>query len=108
MPEAKVPTNLLKLLAIRGEDETGGWENCSLLLRCCFRFCRTWTNDPRLSSHFKHLSCFGLNNIKPPKFLTSVLTSRTDLKSLDIDANLDCVKEEKNSCLIKYTDNAVR
>lgn len=50
--------DLLKLLAIRGDDETGGWENCSLLLRCCFRF--------------------------------SVLTSRTDLKSLDIEASLDC------------------
>lgn len=32
--------DLLKLFAIRGDDETGGWENCSLLLRCCFRFCR--------------------------------------------------------------------
>lgn len=40
MPEAEMSTNLLKLLAIRGEDETGAWENCSLLLRCCFRFCR--------------------------------------------------------------------
>lgn len=28
----------------------------------------------------------------PPEFLTSVLTSRTDLKSLDIEANLDWAK----------------
>lgn len=45
-PEAKMWTDLLKLLAIRGDCETGGWENCSLLLRCCFRFCRKKeTND---------------------------------------------------------------
>lgn len=36
--EAEMWRDLLKLLAMRGEDDAGGWENCSLLLRCCFRF----------------------------------------------------------------------
>lgn len=49
------------------------------------------TNDPIISSHFKPLLCF--DDKKPPKVLTSVLTSRTDLKSLDIEANLDCRKQ---------------
>lgn len=36
---------------------------------------------------------------KALKSLTSVLTSRTDLKSLDMEANLDCVQQEKR---LKY------
>ncbi|TNN45463.1 hypothetical protein EYF80_044322 [Liparis tanakae] len=49
--EAKTWTDLLKLLAIRGEDETGGWENCSLLLRCCFRDLQADWNSRVRSRH---------------------------------------------------------
>lgn len=87
MSEAETLTNLLKLLAMRGEDETGGWENCSLLLRCCFRFCKRYETQLTIQT-----LTMALSDENPSQFLTSVLTSRTDLKSLDIEANLDCVK----------------
>lgn len=97
--EAKMWIDLLKLLAIRGEDETGGWENCSLLLRCCFRFCRKRQMMERLNGTEKKpvprffLYFLPLNDKVYQIFLTSVLTSRTDLKSLDMEASLDCGKQ---------------
>ena len=97
-----VGRDLLKLLAM-GEEEEGGWENCSLLLRCCFRFCWTTRDTLPLLLFLFFKFNYGItaptaterSTARKHAGLTSVLTSRTDLKSLDMDASLDCEHRSK-------------
>lgn len=86
---------LPKLFACKGEVDAGACENCSRLLFCSFRFCsfgKIW-RDFRMNEisrkNYQITVIYPLRRRGVWLGLTSVLTSSTDLKSLDIDASLD-------------------
>lgn len=99
--------DLLKLFAIRGDVETGGWENCSLLLRCCFRFCSKVkvSNKMYICPKVPYICFLILWRTVYFKLPTSVLTSSTDLKSLDIEASLDCGNQKTQKISYRQHSN---